>query len=33
VKGRFNELGKTEIEKLLKLVNRESEVPARNKSD
>ena len=33
VKGRFNELGKTEIEKLLKLVNRESEAPARNKSD
>ena len=33
VKGRFNELGKTEIEKLLKLVNRESEVPARYKSD
>ena len=33
VKGRFNELGKTEIEKLLKLVNRESEAPARNKPD
>lgn len=31
VKGRFNELGKTEIEKLLKLVNKESERPARNK--
>jgi 23S rRNA pseudouridine2605 synthase len=33
VKGRFNELGKTEIEKLLKLVNRESERPARSKPD
>lgn len=33
VKGRFNELGKTEIEKLLKLVNKESERPARNKPD
>ena len=33
VKGRFNELGKTEIEKLLKLVNRESERPARSKHD
>jgi 23S rRNA pseudouridine2605 synthase len=31
VKGRFNELGKTEIEKLLKLVNKEDELPARNK--
>ncbi len=31
VKGRFNELGKTEIEKLLKLVNKETERPARNK--
>jgi len=31
VKGRFNELGKTEIEKLLKLVNKEAERPARNK--
>ena len=31
VKGRFNELGKTEIEKLLKLVNKEVERPARNK--
>lgn len=33
VKGRFNELGKTEIEKLLKLVNKETERPARNKPD
>lgn len=33
VKGRFNELGKTEIEKLLKLVNKENERPARNKPD
>lgn len=33
VKGRFNELGKTEIEKLLKLVNKEPERPARNKPD
>jgi 23S rRNA pseudouridine2605 synthase len=33
VKGRFNELGKTEIEKLLKLVNKESGGPARNKPD
>lgn len=33
VKGRFNELGKTEIEKLLKLVNKENEQPARSKSD
>jgi len=33
VKGRFNELGKTEIEKLLKLVNRESGRPARSKPD
>ena len=33
VKGRFNELGKTEIEKLLKLVNKEKERPARNKPD
>ena len=32
VKGRFNELGKTEIEKLLKLVNKEVERPARNKT-
>ena len=32
VKGRFNELGKTEIEKLLKLVNKEAERPARNKT-
>lgn len=31
VKGRFNELGKTEIEKLLKLVNKENEPPPRNK--
>jgi len=31
VKGRFNELGKTEIEKLLKLVNKENERPARDK--
>ncbi|MBL4582531.1 MAG: pseudouridine synthase [Gammaproteobacteria bacterium] len=33
VKGRYNELGKTEIDKLLKLVNKESERPARSKSD
>ncbi|MBL4571903.1 MAG: pseudouridine synthase [Gammaproteobacteria bacterium] len=33
VKGRYNELGKTEIDKLLKLVNKESERPARNKPD
>lgn len=33
VKGRFNELGKTEIEKLLKLANREQERPARGKPD
>jgi len=31
VRGRFNELGKTEIEKLLKLVDKEAERPARNK--
>ena len=31
VKGRFNELGKTEIEKLLKLVNKESGGAARHK--
>jgi 23S rRNA pseudouridine2605 synthase len=30
VKGRFNELGKPEIEKLLKLVNKENERPAQN---
>ena len=33
VKGRFNELGKTEIEKLLKLVNKENERPAHSKPD
>ena len=33
VKGRFNELGKTEIDKLLKLINRESEAPALKKLD
>ncbi len=33
VKGRFNELGKTEIEKLLKLVNKEHERPAQKSSD
>tara|TARA_B110000444_G_C18803878_1_gene578898 strand:- start:774 stop:1541 length:768 start_codon:yes stop_codon:yes gene_type:complete len=33
VKGRFNELGKTEIEKLLKLVNKENERPAHIKPD
>lgn len=33
VKGRFNELGKTEIEKLLKLVNKDGERPARKSSD
>ena len=33
VKGRFNELGKTEIDKLLKLVNKESEAPGLKKLD
>ena len=33
VKGRFNELGKAEIDKLLKLVNKESEAPGLKKLD
>lgn len=33
VKGRFNELGKTEIDKLLKLVDKENERPPRIKPD
>ena len=32
-RGRYNELGKTEIEKLLKLVNKEDERKGRNKPD